>query len=142
LSEEEIKKMKQEAETNAEADRKLKEETDKVNNADSMIFTTEKQLKEFGEKIPADKKAPIESALAELKEAHKNRDLPKIDTALAALNSAWTAASEDMYKASQDGAAGAGTGETAGGQPDTGEPAAQEVTDVDFEEIKDDNNKK
>ncbi len=140
LSEEEIKKMKQEAEANAESDRKIKEEADKVNSADSMIFTTEKQLKEYGEKIPAEKKTVIESALTELKEAHKNRDLTKIDTALAALNTAWQAASEDMYKATEGAAQNTADGQPAeGGQ--SGEEEAQEVTDVEFEEIKDDSKK-
>ena len=89
LSDDDIRKMKQEAEANAEADRKIKEEVDKINSADSMIFQTEKQLKEFGDKLPADKKAPIESALEELKEAHKNRNLTGIDDAMNKLNAAW-----------------------------------------------------
>jgi hypothetical protein len=91
LTESEIKKMKEEAEMNAEADRKMKEEVDKVNSADALIFQTEKQLKEFGDKLPADKKGPIEQALNELKEAHKNRNLAMIDTAMTALNTAWQA---------------------------------------------------
>jgi molecular chaperone DnaK len=132
LSDDEIKRMKNEAEANAEADRKAKEEAVKINEADSMIFQTEKQLKEYGDKIPADKKSTIEAALSELKNAHTSRDLNAIDTALANINTAWAAASEDMYKATQ---------EAPGGQPQ-GEPTAQasgaDVTDVDFEEVKED----
>ena len=101
LSEDEIKKMKAEAEANADADKKQKEEIDKVNSADSMIFQTEKQLKDYGDKIPADKKAPIEAALEELKEAHKDRNVSAIDAAMEKINAAWRAASEEMYKASQ-----------------------------------------
>jgi molecular chaperone DnaK len=135
LTDAEIKKMKEEAEVNAESDRKMKDEVDKVNNADALIFQTEKQLKEFGDKLPADKKAPIETALAEIKEAHKNRNLEGIETSMASLNAAWQVASEEMYKASQqEGASGepnpAQPGEKGGKSPD------QEVTDVDFEEVK------
>jgi molecular chaperone DnaK len=141
LSDEEIKKMKAEAEANAESDRKAKEETEKINQADTMIFQTEKQLKDYSDKLPADKKGAIESALAELKEAHKNRDLAKIDSSLATLNTAWQAASEDMYKATQD--AGAPNGQpnadasNAGNAGGSGK-ADSEVTDVDFEEVKED----
>lgn len=131
LTDAEIKKMKEEAEVNAEADRKMKEEVDKVNSADALIFQTEKQLKEFGEKLPVDKKAPIEQALTELREAHKNRDIARIDTAMASLNTAWQAASEEMYKASQQsGPSQEQPKNEAGAKPD------QEVTDVDFEEVK------
>src|SRR4051812_6347000 len=101
LSDEEIKRMKADADANAESDKKAKEETEKVNAADSMVFQTEKQLKEYGEKIPTEKKSAIESALNELKAAHASKDLSKVEPALAALNTAWTAASEDMYKAQQ-----------------------------------------
>ena len=136
LTDSEIRKMKEEAESNAELDRKLKEEVDKVNSADSMIFQTEKQLKEFGDKLPADKKAPIESALSELKEAHKSKNIDAIDKALATLNTAWAAASEEMYKATQ-GQPGA-TQEEPGGNPGQQQGGAKndEVTDVDFEEVK------
>ncbi|HNP49803.1 MAG TPA: molecular chaperone DnaK, partial [Bacteroidia bacterium] len=106
LSDDEIKKMKAEAEANAELDRKAKEEVEKINQADSLIFQTEKQLKDYGDKLSADKKDAIEKALSELKEAHKNRDIQKIDSALATLNTAWQAASEEMYAAGQ-GAQGA-----------------------------------
>ena len=134
LTDAEIKKMKEEAEMNAEADRKMKEEVDKVNSADALIFQTEKQLKEFGDKLPADKKAPIEQALNELKEAHKSRDLGRIDTAMAQLNTAWQAASEEMYKATQQSnpAGEPGPGQAA----DDSKKPDQEVTDVDFEEVK------
>jgi len=131
LSDDEIKRMKNEAEANAEADKKAKEEAEKLNQADSMIFQSEKQLKEFGDKIPADKKSAIEAALTELKAAHQSRDLNQIEAALTSINAAWSVASEDMYKASQEaGAQGAGVtdGNNAGGP---------EVTDVDFEEVKD-----
>jgi molecular chaperone DnaK len=131
LSDDDIKKMKAEAEANAEIDRKVKEEAEKINQADSLIFQTEKQLKEFGDKIPADKKATIEGALTTLKTAHQSRDLASIDIALETLNSAWAAASEDMYKAGQGAETGA---EQAPGD----QSQNSEVTDVDFEEVKDD----
>jgi len=105
LSQEDIDRMKREAEANADSDKKAKEEVDKLNEADAMIFQTEKQLKEFGDKIPAEKKAPIENALTELKAAHASKDIAKIDAALASINTLWSAASEDMYKAQQQGGA-------------------------------------
>ena len=120
-----------EAEANAEVDRKAKEEADKVNQADSLIFQTEKQLKEFGDKIPADKKSNIEGALTTLKTAHQSRDLNGIDTAMETLNAAWAAASEDMYKASQDAPQN-----EAPNQSQSNETQNAEVTDVDFEEVK------
>lgn len=132
LNDEEIQRMKREAEANAEADRKAKEEADKVNQADSMIFNTEKQLKEFGDKIPADKKSAIESALEQVKEAHKNKDLTAIDSSLQTLNAAWEAASKDLYNASQQaGAEGQPQGEAA--NPTN---AGDGVTDVPYEEVK------
>jgi molecular chaperone DnaK len=143
LSEDEIKKMKQEAEANAEADKQAKEKADKMNQADSLIFQTEKQLKEYGDKIPADKKKPIEDALAKLKEAHKSQDLAAIDTAMNELNTVFSAASQEMYNAAQaQGGQQAGPqgeqqqqsqqdGSDKGGSKDDGE-----VTDVDFEEVK------
>ncbi len=139
LTDAEIERMKKEAEANAESDRKAKEQIDKLNAADSLIFQTEKQLKEFGDKLPADKKAPIEAALNKLKEAHKSQDVAAIDTATAELNQVFHAASEEMYKASQGGAQqnGGPTGPGAGQQQDPGSKAKdQEVTDVDFEEVK------
>ncbi len=136
LSEEEIKKMKAEAEANAETDRKLKEEIEKINSADTLIFQTEKQIKEFGDKIPADKKEGIEKSLNDLKEAHKNKDVAAIDTAMAALNATWQAASADMYQASQQ-EAGQG-GEAGQEEQNTGQQDKNDgdVTDVDFEEVK------
>ncbi len=132
LSEEEINKMKAEAEANAEADKQAKETADKINQADSLIFQTEKQLKEFGDKLPADKKQPIEDALKKLKDAHESKDLAAIDAAMAELNTVFQAASQEMYNASQ--AEGGATQEPQAG----GEQSADdgEVTDVDFEEVK------
>jgi len=138
LSDDEIKKMKEEAQRNADVDKKMKEEVDKINQADTMIFQTEKQLKEFGDKVPADKKGLIEKALEELKSAHKNRDVAAIDKALANLNAIWQTASEEMYKNS-----GAQQGPQGGPQPGPEQgagpkgPGNDEVTDVDFEEVKD-----
>ena len=126
LSEAEIQKMKQEAEANAEADKAARETVDKINAADNLIFQTEKQLKEFGDKIPADKKQPIEDALAELKKAHESADIKAIDTAMEKLNTVFQAASQEMYNA-QDAAGNANAGSST---------ADSEVTDVDFEEVK------
>lgn len=139
LSQEEIDRMKREAEMNADADRKAKEEVEKLNEADAMIFQTEKQLKEYGDKIPADKKSPIEAALTELKSAHASKDLAKITAALATINTAWNAASEDIYKAqqqqpNQDG--GANPNQNAGGNNANNGGSTENVTDVDFEEVK------
>ena len=142
LSDADIKRMKEEAQLNSDSDKKMKEEVDKLNQADTLIFQTEKQLKEFGDKIPADKKAPIEKAVEDLKNAHKNRDFAGIDAAMANLNSVWQTASEEMYKnTSQAGQQGGPQGEpgNAPGQ-DAGGPKGSgndEVTDVDFEEVKD-----
>ena len=134
LSEEEIAKMKQEAEANSDADNKAKETADKINAADSMIFQTEKQIKEFGEKLSDDKKAPIEEALVSLKSAHESKDLDAIDTAMETINTAWTAASEEMYKASQEEAGNAEGGEQA-------ESTTDDATDVEFEEVKEEETK-
>ncbi|MEO6638264.1 MAG: molecular chaperone DnaK, partial [Ginsengibacter sp.] len=141
LSKEDIEKMKNDAKANEETDKVAREKVDKVNQADSLIFQTEKQLKEYGDKISADKKEPIESALTKLKEAHKNQDVPAIDTAVAEMNAAWTTASEEMYKATQEGAGGAnGAGEgQPNGQPEGAEANAganDNVTDAEFEEVK------
>ena len=133
LNDDEIKRMKDEAEANADADRKIKEEADKYNQADSLIFQSEKQLKDFGDKIPADKKSAIEAGLSELKESHKNRDLVAIETAMTNLNSAWQEASQDMYNASQDG--NTATENTTDNTADNN--TTDNVTDVDFEEVKD-----
>ncbi len=131
LSEEEIKRMKAEAEANAEADRRAKEEIEKVNQADSLIFQTEKQLKEYGDKIPTDKKANIENALNELKEAHKQRNIAAIDSAMARMNQAWQAASEEMYKATQQSS----QQEPHYGNENQGKSDGP-VEDTDFEEVK------
>lgn len=135
LSDDEIKRMKAEAEANAEADKKEKERVDKLNQADGMIFQTEKQLKEIGDKIPTDKKAPIESALTKLKDAHKAQDIDAIDKAMEELNTAFHAASQDMYNATQGGAQqDAGKGYQ---QPnDNGGQSGDNVQDADFEEVK------
>ena len=134
LTEEEIEKMKQEAEANAEADKKAKEEVDKLNSADQMIFQTESQLKEFGEKLSEDKKKPIEEALEELKKAYETKDVAVIDPALDKINEAWKNASEEMYKAQAEGGNGqAAPDPAAGADPATG---GDDVQDVDFEEVK------
>lgn len=137
LSESDIKRMKDEAAANAENDRKEKEKIDTINKADSMIFQTEKQLKEFGDKLPADKKAPIESALQELKDAHKAQDVNAINTAIEKLNTVFQAASQEMYNAQQQrgGAQQGPQADPNAGQANNG-GKDQEVTDVDFEEVK------
>ena len=138
LSDDEVKRMKEEAQANAEADKKEKERIDKLNLADSMIFQTEKQLKDLGDKLPADKKAPIETALNKLKEAHKAQDIAGIDAAMAELNSVFQAASQEMYNAqnAQGGAQpGPDFGQQAGGNAGNNKQDGG-VTDVDFEEVK------
>jgi len=131
LTKEEIEKMKNEAKVNEAADKEMKERVEKLNTADALVFQTEKQLKEFGDKIPADKKGAIETALNQLKEAHKLQDLAAIETGTKSLNDAWNAASQDMYNATQPGA------ETPGdGQPKTETAGAENVTDAEFEEVK------
>ena len=135
LTEEEINKMKAEAEANAESDKKAKETADKMNEADSMIFQTEKQLTEFGDKLSEDKKKPIEDALAELKTAYEGKDVEVITTALEKINEAWKVASEEMYKAQAEA-------QQAGASPNGEETASEDskegdnVEDVDFEEVK------
>jgi molecular chaperone DnaK len=141
LSDDEIKRMREEAKANEESDRKARERVEKINSADSMIFTTEKQLKEFGDKIPADKKPSIENALSKLKDAHKSQDLDAIDKALADLNSVWQAASEEMYRTAQNtgqSTSQPGQGQQPGPEQSGGssKSAGDEVTDVDFEEVK------
>ncbi len=134
LTEEEIQKMKQEAEANADADKAAKETADKLNEADGMIFQTEKQLKEFGDKLSDDKKAPIEAALEELKKAYETKDVAVITPALDKINELWKAASEEMYKAQAEAQGGAGA---PGGEPQQPEgDASNDVEDVDFEEVK------
>ncbi|MBT7134948.1 MAG: molecular chaperone DnaK [Polaribacter sp.] len=135
LSEEDIEKMRQDAEANADADKTAKETAEKINGADSMIFQTEKQLTEFGEKLSDDKKAPIEAALTTLKAAHESKDLAQIDAAMETINEAWKAASEEMY-AAQGGAEGANPGADQQGQPEANDAQGDNVEDVDFEEVK------
>ena len=130
LSDEEIKRMKAEAEANADADKKRREEAETLNKADSLIFQTERQLKEYGDKIPADKKQPIEDALAALKTEFEAKNMANLDAAMERLNTAFQAASQDMYNAANAG------GGDAGAQGDAGNPG-DEVTDVDFEEVND-----
>ncbi|MFC2482455.1 MAG: molecular chaperone DnaK [Capnocytophaga granulosa] len=135
LTQEEIERMKRDAEANAEADKKAQEVATKMNEADALIFQTEKQLKEFGDKLPSDKKAAIESALGELKSAYESKDIATIEVALEKINNAWKSASEDIYKAQQGGGAGAGAGYSEPGpQPNQGPD--NNVQDVDFEEVK------
>ena len=134
LTEEEIEKMKKEAEANADADKKAKEQVDILNNADQMIFQTEKQLKDFGDKLSKDKIEPVEKALAELKKAHESKELDAIKPALDALNEAWKAASEEMYKAQQE----KGAQNKADGKKQESDSSGEDdnVEDVDFEEVK------
>jgi molecular chaperone DnaK len=126
--------MKDEAEANAEADKKAKEEVDKLNAADALIFSTEKQLKEYGDKISADKKTPIETGLKKLQDAFAAKNLEEMETAQTELQEAWNAASEEMYKATQEAGA---QGAPSEGPVDN----SDQVTDVDFEEVKDDDKK-
>ena len=137
LNKDEVERMKAEAKANEATDKAAREKVDKVNQADSLIFQTEKQLKEYGDKLPGDKKAPIETALTKLKEAHKSQNLSAIDSAVAELNNAWTTASEEMYKATQQAGGQPGGGPQGG--PDSGQAHAgggENVTDAEFEEVK------
>ena len=135
LTEEEIEKMKKDAEANADADQKVKEEVDKLNSADQMIFQTEKQIKEFGDKLSDEKKKPIESSLIDLKKAYESKELDKIDEALNAINEAWKNASEEMYKAQADGSAQPASESQA---KESTKDSKDDVQDVDFEEVKED----
>lgn len=137
LTQEEIERMKRDAEANAEADKKAQEVATKMNEADALIFQTEKQLKDFGDKIPADKKSAIESALEELKGAYESKDIAAINVALEKSNEAWKKASEDIYKAQQEGGAAGGHSsyEAQDQQPNNG-GGDNNVQDVDFEEVK------
>ena len=138
LSKDDIERMKNEAKANEETDKAERERVEKINGADSLIFQTEKQLKEYGDKVPAEKKEIIETALTELKDAHKSQDLARIEVAMTKLNEAWTAASQDMYNAmNQDGGAqqpGPDSGANAGAQQGAG--SGETVTDAEFEEVK------
>ncbi len=140
LSQDEIDRMKKEAEANADADQKAKEKIDKLNEADSMIFQTEKQLKEFGEKLSDDKKKPIEEALEELKKAHGEQDLDAVNAGLEKINEAWKNASEEMYKAQQEAGGAEGAADAAGAQNAGNSEAASgdDVTDVEYEEVDED----
>ena len=134
LTDEEIEKMKKDAEANAEADAKAKETVDKLNSADSMIFQTEKQLKDFGDKLSKDKKKPIEDSLEDLKKSYESKDIDKIDSSLEKINEAWKAASEEMYKAQQDQQQGQAQQPT--GEESQDNSNSDNVEDVDFEEVK------
>ena len=134
LSDEEITRMKAEAEANAESDKEAKEKASKLNEADTLVFQTEKQLTEYGEKLPEDKKARIQKAADDLKEAHKLQDMEKIDTHMAELNEAWQDASKDMYQGAEGAAPGAEPTDGAGENPGS---ADEDVTDVEFEEVED-----
>jgi len=142
LTEQEIQRMRDEAKANEAKDKEERERIDKVNAADSMIFSTEKQLKEYGDKIPADKKSAIEAALGKLKDAHKAQNIAGIDAATAELNTAWQAASQDIYSAQQSAGSaqanpGAGAGSASGSaNAGAGQNGTDNVTDVDFEEVK------
>ena len=143
LNKEEVERMKNEAKANEATDKAAREKVDKVNQADSLIFQTEKQLKEYGDKLPADKKAPIETALNKLKEAHKSQDLSAIDSAVTEMNNAWTAASEELYKATQQaggqgpgGQQGDGHSQGPGGGHEANAGGSENVTDAEFEEVK------
>jgi molecular chaperone DnaK len=135
LTDQEIQKMKQEAEANAEADKQVKEKAEKINQADTLVFQTEKQLKEYGDKLSDGNKNAISGALEKLKEAHKSQDLAAIDTAMAALNAAWQAASQEMYQATQN--AGAQPGDGTGAGPSATQSDGNNVSDVEYEEVND-----
>jgi molecular chaperone DnaK len=131
LSDDDIKRMKAEAEANADADKKRRDEVETLNKADSLIFQTERQLKEYGDKIPADKKQPIEDALTELKKEFDAKNIANLEPAMERLNNVFQAASQEMYNAANAGGADAG----AGAQGNAGGSSSDEVTDVDFEEV-------
>ncbi len=133
LSKEEVERMKAEAQANAETDKVAREMADKLNMADSLIFQTDKQLKEFGDKIPADKKTPIEDALDGLKEAHKMQDIAKIDAETERLNTAWQSASQEIYQAQTDAAGGSTPNDGSAANSN----ATEDVTDVEYEEVDD-----
>ncbi len=137
LTDAEIQRMRDEAKANEEKDKAEKERVDKVNAADSNIFATEKQLKEYGDKLPADKKSAIEGALAKLKEAHKNQDLAAIDKSIEELNAAWQAASQDIYAQQQaQGAAGNAGAQSGASSNASGSDNKTQPEDVEFEEVK------
>jgi molecular chaperone DnaK len=133
LSKEEVEKMKNEAKMNEATDKAEREKVDKLNSADSLVFQTEKQLTEYGDKIPADKKVAIETAVNKLKEAHKSQDLAAVDSSMAELNAAWTAASQDIYNTQQPGQGGE---QPTGGNEQASAGTNDNVTDVPYEEVK------
>ena len=137
LSQEEIDRMKAEAAANADDDKVARDKVDKLNAADSLIFQTEKQIADYGDKIPEDKKAAIETAVADLKDAHKTEDMDKIESASAALNDAWQAASQDLYQAQQADGSAEGAPPTDNGSTDDSSSDSEDVTDVEFEEVDD-----
>jgi molecular chaperone DnaK len=137
LSKEEVERMKAEAAANSETDKLAREKVEKLNEADNLIFQTEKQIKEFGDKLPADKKPALESALNELKEAHKSQDIPSIDAAITGLNAIWQAATQEMYQGGQAGDPNAGQDPNTGGQSGNTNNNNGDVTDVEYEEVND-----
>jgi molecular chaperone DnaK len=137
LSKEEVERMKAEAAANSETDKLAREKVEKLNEADNLIFQTEKQIKEFGDKLPADKKPALESALNELKEAHKSQDVPSIDAAITSLNAIWQAATQEMYQGGQAGDPNAGQDPNTGGQSGNTNNNNGDVTDVEYEEVND-----
>jgi len=137
LSKEEVERMKAEAAANSETDKLAREKVEKLNEADNLIFQTEKQIKEFGDKLPADKKPQLESALNTLKDAHKSQDVPSIDAAITSLNAIWQAATQEMYQGGQAGDPNAGQDPNAGGQSGNTSNNSGDVTDVEYEEIND-----
>ena len=137
LSKEEVERMKAEAAANSETDKLAREKVEKLNEADNLIFQTEKQIKEFGDKLPADKKPELESALNSLKEAHKSQDVPSIDAAITSLNAIWQAATQEMYQGGQAGDPNSGQDPNAGSQPGNNTNNNGDVTDVEYEEVND-----
>ena len=137
LSKEEVERMKAEAAANSETDKLAREKVEKLNEADNLIFQTEKQIKEFGDKLPADKKPQLESALNTLKDAHKSQDVPSIDAAITSLNAIWQAATQEMYQGGQAGDPNTGQDPNAGGQSGNTSNNSGDVTDVEYEEIND-----
>jgi molecular chaperone DnaK len=136
LNDTEIQRMKDEAAANAESDRKEREKVDKLNSADALVFQTEKQLKEYGDKLPADKKGEIEAAVEQLKTAHRNQDMPAVDAAMTRLNGIWQSASEEMYKNTQSAPGGQPQQEQQDPKGPGQASGNDEVSDVDFEEVK------
>ncbi len=137
LSKEEVERMKAEAAANSESDKLAREKVEKLNEADNLIFQTEKQIKEFGDKLPADKKPELETALNTLKDAHKSQDIPSIDAAITSLNAIWQAATQEMYQSGQAGDPNSGQDPNAGGQSGNTSNNNGDVTDVEYEEVND-----